>query len=350
MGQDSYRNMLEPAQMAHLFVCLPPRDCLAGMTAGGTPYFRTLFDLRATLETDASRKLAQWPLYRHWSGLLRLSACFAGTPVTEYSLFPKAAKPEEVILDILKTGRDDSLIVIKDIPADSPLVNPTANAFAAALTANALARGFHAVRGQALAYVPLELETPDACLQRLSAGRRKDLRRKMRKLDIRVLPLGDRALCQDALVDELYERYLEASRQKDSAFELLSHSFFTALLQSSGLEGVVVLYRRNGALVGHNVCLVHNGMLVDKCIGFKQPRAREADFSCISWLVNLRLALEKGLSAYITGRNEPEVTRSLGARFTFTRHLVWIRNPLLRRFLKPFHSLFARDRFLPELV
>ena len=107
--------------------------------------------------------------------------------------------------------------------------------------------------------------------------------------------------------------------------------------------GVVFCYRHDGELVGYNICLEHGGMLIDKYIGLRYPQARELDLYFVSWFVNLEHALERGLRFYVAGWTDPEVKAGLGARFTFTRHLVWVRNPILRRILYMFRHWFESD-------
>ena len=59
---------------------------------------------------------------------------------------------------------------------------------------------------------------------------------------------------------------------------------------------------------------------------------------------NLAYALERGLSHYVAGWTDPQVKRQLGARFTFTRHAVYIRHPLLRALGRRMAGRFESDR------
>ena len=63
----------------------------------------------------------------------------------------------------------------------------------------------------------------------------------------------------------------------------------------------------------------------------------------MSWFVNLDYAVQQGLKFYIAGWTDPEVKAQLGAKFTFTRHLVWIQQPALRYVLGKFKHLFEAD-------
>ena len=157
------------------------------------------------------------------------------------------------------------------------------------------------------------------------------------------MPLGDVRFGSLDVLEELYGLYLGVYAQSEIHFDLLTRDFFAGLLQSREIGGVVFCYRHDGELVGYNICLEHGGMLIDKYIGLLYPQARELDLYFVSWFVNLEHALERGLRFYVAGWTDPEVKAGLGARFTFTRHLVWVRNPILRRILYMFRHWFESD-------
>ncbi|MGJ7583396.1 GNAT family N-acetyltransferase, partial [Variovorax sp. RHLX14] len=79
-------------------------------------------------------------------------------------------------------------------------------------------------------------------------------------------------------------------------------------------------------------------------IGLSYPEARECNLYFVSWVLNLEYAIERGLTHYVAGWTDPEVKAQLGASFTFTRHAVYVRNPLLRWLARCFVSRFERDR------
>lgn len=344
---EDHRNLLEPPAFTELFALCPPKDFACCSGSLGLPVFFTQFDLLTTLDGGIQKRLARLPFFGVWSKFFRFSACFAGTTLTEYAPMPAGAAPE-AILDALLREHDQgqSLTIIKDLPVASPLLPEEDNLFASRLVSLAVNRGFIDVEGQALAYVCIDFASVDEYLARLSAGRRKDLRRKLKKralLDVETAPFGDARFFASDFLDELYAMYLAVFDQSEIHFDLLSRDFFAALLQSRECGGVVFFYRHEGRLAGYNICLVRNGMLIDKYIGFAYPLARELNIYFISWLSNLEYALEQGLHTYIAGWTDPEVKAGLGASFTFTRHLVWVRNPLLRRILHPLRHCFEAD-------
>ena len=345
--QPLFRNLLEPPAFAELFVRHPPQDFACRVDDVGLSVFSTAFDLLTTLEPGARRRLAALPLFGVWSKLLRFRTCFIGTTLTEYAPLPQGLAPEAIIDHLLaRHAGGHTLTILKDLPDRSPLLPKEDNAFADELAALAAARGFIEVEGQALAYVRLDFAQPDEYLARLSAGRRKDLRRKLKKrseLTMDIAPLGDPRFADPVLLDELYAMYLAVFAQSEIHFDLLSREFFAALLGHRDIEGVVFFYRYADRLAGYNICLIHHNMLIDKYVGFVYPLARELNLYFISWLRNLEFALEHGLHTYIAGWTDPLVKAGLGASFTLTRHLVRVRNPLLRGLLRPLRHCFESD-------
>jgi predicted N-acyltransferase len=199
------------------------------------------------------------------------------------------------------------------------------------------------LEGQSLAYVPIDFNSVDEFLARRSHARRKNLRRKLKsipQLTIETIAAGDVRFLDEILLAELYALYLNVYHQSEIHFDLLTASFFRAVLQDAGANGVLFAYRLNGGLIGYNLCFRENGMLLDKYVGFAYPQARENNLYAVSWFHNLEYALANGLRCYVAGWTDPEVKRELGATFTRTRHAVYVRNPVLRGLLTPVRRLF----------
>ncbi|MDR0881119.1 MAG: GNAT family N-acetyltransferase [Candidatus Adiutrix sp.] len=342
----TFLNLVEPPGYPLLLAAHPPEGFEVLEGAGGLPLFKTSLDLLTTLEAATRRRIKKWPLFPLWSGLLQWPACFAGSPITEYAPLPVGLGPEELLDSLIEQAGSCSLAIVKDLPRDSPLLSPMENDLAQKLVEAGVRRGFFELAGQALAYVPIDFNHRDDYLGRLSASRRKDLRRKLKTaaaLTIEVLEPGADFWADEAVVDEFYALYLEVFQQSDIHFDLLSRGFFQSLLRG-GHPGLVVIYRHQGLTAGFNICLIHRGALIDKYIGFQYPLARQLNLYFVSWLHNLELARSRGLKVYIAGWTDPEVKAALGARFTFTRHLVWVKNPLKRALLRPLRGLFESDR------
>lgn len=343
-----YLNLLEPAGLVAEFLAHPPRDFAAGTSNDGTPWFVAKFDLLTTMEADAKRRITALPLYRWWGEWLKPLTCFVGTTTTEYSPLP-ARVDARVLAARIKAehARRYAFLIVKDTPQDSPLLDAASNAASSAFVDACRDNGFVLLEGQALAYVSVDFASTDEYLSRLSSGRRKDIRRKLRssaELEFDAVPTGDARFADPAVRAEYYSLFLNVYNQSEIHFDLLSADYFDAILQDAASGGVIFVYRHQGRMIGFNLCYVCGGNLVDKYVGFVYPQARELNLYFVSWIRNLDYALQHGLKHYIAGWTDPEIKRYLGARFTFTRHAVWVRNPLLRAILRRFAGAFESDR------
>jgi SAM-dependent methyltransferase len=340
----AFVNQLEPDALLGHFERHPPRGFTPARAADGSPLFVAPFDLLTTADDELRRRVARFPFQSLLKRLLRPSTCFAGTTVSEYSLFDPASDPVAVASSwAMESTRDHPLLIVKDLALDSPLTTADDRAWTARFLDAARERGYVIVEGQALAYVPIDFASIDEYLGRLSASRRKNLRRKLRsreRLEIAILPTGE-AFATDDAVDGCYALFENVYEQSDIHFDKLSREFFTAVLRDPG--GVVFTYRVDGELIGWNLCYEHDGKLLDKYVGFAYPASREFDLYFVSWFVNLEYALRRGLSFYVAGWTDPAVKASLGARFHMTRHAVYIRHPLLRAILRRLAHRFAPD-------
>jgi predicted N-acyltransferase len=347
----AFLNQLEPDGLLRHFRAHPPTGFQILDSTQGTPVFVAPFDLLTTAEEDVRRRVAGLPLYRFWSRLLRPRTCFVGTTVTEYAVFPDSAEPVALARSLKSEfGRRHTLLIVKDIPQDSPLLDARANSWSAEFARSAGKEGFVLLEGQALAWVPIDFASTDDYLALLSSSRRKNMRRKLRSreaLDIEAVPTGS-AFDDPARVDEFYALYSQVYAQSEIHFDLLERDFFRAVLQDAQSEGIVFVYRHKGEMIGWNLCYEREGRLLDKYIGLAYPQAREHNLYVVSWMHNLEYARQRGLTHYVAGWTDPEVKVQLGARLSFTRHAVYVRNPLLRAVLRRFAGHFESDRLWQE--
>jgi hypothetical protein len=338
---------LEPEALVRHFIAHPPREFSAELLAGGIPAFTAPFDILTTTEPAFRRRVEQWPLHRYWRGWLRLRARFIGTTVTEYTWLPRDTDPATLARTLRVTEASTCpLLIIKDIPQDSPLLDAISNAWADSFTARCAHEGFVLVEGQALAWVPIDFTSADDYLARLSRGRRRNIRRKLRSraaLEIVDVATGA-AFSDEATIDSFYALYRNVYDQSDVHFDLLDRAFFAAVLRDGDNGGVVFVYRHDDRMIGWNLCFEYGDALVDKIMGLAYPQAREHNLYAVSWMENLEYARGRGLHRYVAGWTDPQVKAELGASFTFTRHAVYPRNWLLRFALRRLARYFESDR------
>ncbi|WP_120965764.1 GNAT family N-acetyltransferase [Comamonas sp. lk] len=346
MRQQSYRNQLEPAGLLQQFAKHPPEG-FALLQDGPVPAFTAPFDLLTTADDALKARLLSFPGGKWLGSRLRLSTDFVGTTVSEYALLPQAVDAAALAGQLRARAGRTLLSIVKDLPQASPLLDDADNAFAKELIEALAAQGFIAVEGQALAYVPLDFSSLDGYLAGLSKSRRSNLRRKLKsraQLQIQRIPTGP-DFASDERVDAYYALFEAVYAQSEIHFDKLGRAFFADLLRDAGNGGLVFEYRdlASNALLGWNLCFEHQGKLIDKYIGLSYPAAREANLYFVSWMVNLEYALERGLTHYVAGWTDPEVKAQLGASFTMTQHMVYVRNPVLRALGRRFAGHFESD-------
>jgi hypothetical protein len=339
----SYLTQLEPDVLLAQFLSHPPIGFDSTRMAAGMPTFVAPFDLLTTADDALRRRVTRLPGYQRWGRLLQWRTRFVGSTVTEYAPVP-AGLPAKALADaVFESCRDDCpLLVVKDIPHASPLLDDDANARAAAFERQCEARGCVLLEGMALAWVPIDFNSVDNYLARLSHSRRKNIRRKLRSREsLRIDCVNTGAACFDdeAVLARFYALYRNVFLQSEIHFDLLSEAFFHAVLRDGRSGGRMFTYHLGELLIGWNLCYEYEGKLIDKYIGFDYPLAREHNLYVVSWIENLEYARRHGLSHYVAGWTDSEIKRQLGAHFSTTHHAVYLRNPLLRL---AFHHLSHR--------
>ena len=343
----TYLGLVEPAGLVANFLANPPLDFLAS-EVDGTPAFIAPFDLLTTAEPAVKRRVERLPGFKWWGKILRLRTFFVGTTATEYAVFADDFAAEDFAQKLVQRhARDQALVIVKDLPMASPLLDERCNALANRFSDTLEKHGFVPMAGQALAYVPIDFASTDDYLARLSSGRRKDIRRKLKareNLRIERVPTGAAMFDDAAVTDKFFALYENVYSQSEIHFDRLTRDFFAAMLRDQSSGGVVFLYHHDDALIGFNLCFLTPTALVDKYVGFAYPQSREHNLYFVSWMENLRFAAENKVAHYVAGWTDPEIKSYLGASFTMTRHAVYLRNPLLRFLLRRIARFFENDR------
>lgn len=348
---DNWLNKLEPDYLLANFFKFPPVGFRAHLKSNGLPVFSAKFDLTTTMDSEDRKRLRSLPFYRFWSRLLSFQTLFVGTTVSEFSPLPDPLDGKKTAQSLKKdTEKNYSLVIVKDLPHASPLLTTEevekTQAFLKALERE----GFITVAGQALAYVPVDYVSVDDYLSRFSKNRRKDFRRKMRameNLNIEVLESGTSLFDDNSVLDHFYKLYCKVFEQSEIHFDFLTADFFKNLLVSNDKSFRIMVYRdKQNTIIGYNICFVVDDMLIDKYIGLDYPAATDNNLYYISWFYNLEYARLNGLKYYVAGWTDPEIKAYLGAKFVYTQHAVFIKNPFLRWILKRFQHKFESDAHL----
>lgn len=334
------------------------------------------YDLLTTLSAKDLENLRSFPLFELLHSLFIWKALFVGSTITEYcplnftkiEKFPSAERNNKTtslqnffdLLDDIADFNGIKINIIKDLPEiykdtnEVPFVEAENFEYLENFEKVAEENDYFKIAGQALAYVPITFKSIDEWLNSRSASRKQDLKRKFKKqeeLIIKTLPVGNNYFADDKFLEQFYELYEQVFEQSEIHFDKLTYEFFKGFLCNKKIRGEVFLYytkednpELKNNLLGVNICLIENDMLIDKYIAMSYPLARDYNLYFISWKVNLEYAITHNLKYYIAGWTDPKVKASLGAKFTQTCHYVKIMSPITRFLFSPFKSYFEGDK------
>ena len=344
-ASDHLINGLDSGALLQCFLEHPPVDVVV-LGSAPIPVFSARFDLLTAADDALKSWVRGLPWYARWADWLRPRVAFAGCSVTEYSPLPTSLDARPYVRRLRsEVGSRHALTVVKDLPNQSPLLAPGDNALADVLAAACQEEGFIVVEGLPLAYVPIDFSDVHTYIDRLPKASRRYITRRLRTREqICVVRLSTgTAFADDAKIATYYSLYQEVYRRSDTKLDCLTEDFFASVLRDEFNNGVVFEYRHaaTGDLLGWNLCFEIGGRLIDKYIGLSYPACREMNLYFVSWVVNLEYALTRGLSHYVAGASATDVKVMLGARFTPTRHAVYVRNPLLRMLARRFAGRFS---------
>ncbi|MGE5538974.1 MAG: GNAT family N-acetyltransferase [Gemmatimonas sp.] len=327
---------------------LPGFELLYGAIVDGdrvvaaAPAFVTAYRLDTTVQGPAKRVTDA--LARRWPRLLSLRLLCIGSPVTEtaqagfapeVSAADKPGLLKALITELMSVAgsRRIGLIAVKDAPdAD------------AALWRTALP-GFQRMAGLPTAVLPLPYDSVEAYIAGLSAGTRKDLRRKRRaERDVRI----ERRTDISDVVGHVMALYEQTVARSDLDFERLPAGYFTGVLDNMAGRSHCVLYWHGGDLLAFNLVLESSERLIDKFVG-TEARARTFNLYFLSWLENVRYAIARGIPVYQSGQAGYAAKLRLGSQLRLNWNYFRHRNPVLNAILGVVARLVRLDRFDPDI-
>jgi predicted N-acyltransferase len=194
--------------------------------------------------------------------------------------------------------------------------------------------------GLPTAVLDLPFDDLDGYLASLSHATRKDLRRKLKVLPrLRIEVRHDLGGCEPRIL----ELYRQTRARADMQFEDLTLAYFEGVLQRMGERALSVLYFEGDELVGYNLLLQDHGTLLDKFFCSDTVRGPELNLYFVSWVTNVRLALERGLDRYQSGQGAYETKLRLGSRLIGADMHFRHRRPLVNRALQWAAPFLADD-------
>ncbi|MGB7573398.1 MAG: hypothetical protein WBN53_06005, partial [Thermodesulfobacteriota bacterium] len=197
---------------------------------------------------------------------------------------------------------------------------------------------FNRVQCQSCARLPINFNSLEEFLARLSRAARKDLRRKMRTShEVRVI----RSRNISPFLDRIYKLYLETVARGPLALGVHKRLFFEKFCERvPGAE--YTLYFVQEELAAFNLLVVKQEAMVDKYFCMDYELGRKYNLYVLSWLENIRTCVERKIPFYYAGQGTEKTNAHLGATFIPSFILFKHRQPLFDRFLMAWPAVIEK--------
>ncbi|RCS21652.1 GNAT family N-acetyltransferase [Phyllobacterium salinisoli] len=311
-----------------------------GRVIAAMPAFVTNYRLETTVEEGGARWLIR-RVRKYLPRFLILRLACLGSPCTEtgapgfHPSVPRGRRPALLAqlihgFERLADAEACPLRGIKDIPETwMPVFRATFEA-----------GGFAAIPGLATAALDIDFASIDEYLGRLSAGTRKDMRRKLKSLQS--VRTENRTDITDVL-PRVMALYRDTRERSEWQFEALTAEYFTGVLRHMPGQSFCMLYMVDDKVLAANILVCDGNTLIDKFFCMDAEEGRKHNLYYLSWFNNLNYCLEHGVARYQSGQAYYENKVKLGSRLTANTMFFRHRNRILQDLLRLVSPLFAME-------
>jgi len=190
-----------------------------------------------------------------------------------------------------------------------------------------ISKGYSRITSLPSIIMDIDFDSIDGYLNSLSASRRKEFRRKLKKADksdISVRVVDD----VEDVIDDLYRLYINTYEKGRVKFEKLTREFFINIGRNLKPNVKFFLYFLDGKLAAFNLCLVYEDIFIDMYIGFDYDVSYKLNLYLVSWYRNVEWCLKHSISKYQVGQTDYIPKLALGGKpvdlFIYFKH----RNPV----------------------
>lgn len=309
-----------------------------GRLIAAVPGFHTHYWLDTTL-TGVLKRLTM--VVRRWfPRALQLQLACVGSPCTEtigagFSKRVDSGRHASLLGGMLRVFEADAgaahcgLLALKDIPIDEEqlwrrVVCPA---------------GYRPVPGMPVASLNVDFKCVEEYLARLSAGTRRDMRRKLR---VRQRVRVERRRNIDDVLQPVADLYAATRSRAELQFEELTPAFFQGVL--ARVPGAsCALYYIGNQLAAMNLLLEDRHMLLDKFFCMNVDVGRDFNLYFLSWFENVEHCIANGLVRYQSGQAGYENKSRLGSTLCRTSMYIRHSNALINAVLRAVAPLLTRS-------
>ncbi len=289
------------------------------------PFFIMNFSF-TMLAPEFLRKIAG--AFDRW---LRMKVLFLGSPTTEgFSMGLSANEDSELILDK----------AMEELQAFSKNEKVAGMAFYNLSSRNLKLAEYlkrkNFLKMETLPTTSIDIKTGslEEYIRGLGKNTRKDLKKKLRRSQELVrLKTETREEITD-IIDDVYRLYMNNVNDADVHFETLTKNFFLNICRNMpGVAKYFITYD-NGKIVAFNLCLIKNGVFIDKFIGFDYSVAREYHLYYTTFCHNIDWCIRNGARIYQPGFSDYHPKIRLGAKLVPLDIYAKAFNPILDSILR----------------
>ncbi|WP_173993817.1 GNAT family N-acetyltransferase [Agrobacterium fabrum] len=314
-----------------------------GRILAAMSFFICPYMLDTTLEDGLVRRTVR-RMRQRFPRFLTLRLACLGSPCTESAsigFHPDVGVSQRVVLfgallNAFEASAADekcSLMALKDVPETTP----------AALIDVLSKRRYAALGSLPTASLDIDFETIDAYLEGLSAGTRKDMRRKLKSFE--KVRIETRSNFADFL-PQVMALYHDTRNRSEWQFEELTDTYFSGVLARMEGRAFCTFYFVGDTLMAANLLVHDKHTLIDKFFCMDGDGGRPYNLYFLSWFTNLRHCLEHGFTRYQSGQAYYENKVRLGSTLTANTMYFRHRNPVLQTLLRLVSPLFSTDEAL----
>ena len=308
------------------------------------PFFILNFSL-SMLMPDLLRKLAD-----KLDGWLKMKLLFLGSPTTEgFSMGLSSDEEPDIILDKAL----EEILAFSKREKMAGIVFYNLSLKHAKLAEYLKRKKFIEMETLPTSAITIKANSLEGYIQGLSKNTRKDLNKKLRRSgELAELKTETREDVTD-IIDRIYELYLNNFNDADIHFETLTKDFFLNICRNMpGVAKYFITYEKD-KIAGFNLCLIKDGVFIDKFIGFDYDLAHKLHLYYTTFCHNIDWCIKNKVSTCQLGFSDYHPKVRLGAKLIPLHIYAKLFNPFLNATVKLVRPLIEpknMDSNLKEII